>query len=234
MLQYSEKFKPQLLTDIIGNKPQIAQIKNWILKFNDGKKTVGQSKKRRKIDITFFKDDDELECETTMDDVPDYNVDISINDINDTKENTKTETQHSCLIAIGKHGVGKTCTILNILTNLEFDTHIINVSKKCATKLKSAKISSKESTDKKMNKGLEKLIDNVINGINIVDNLNCEIKKNKVIVIDDLESINTQLEKNFIVALLKKNETYWHLPVIFISNGKHSKLLTIIKYFIYS
>lgn len=231
---FSEKYKPNSLSEVIGNRQQIQQIKDWIFKFNDGKKTVGQSKKQRKLNITFFNDDD--------DDMSNCNKQDSQNDEieNDTEytenENTKkkkgketTETQHSCLIALGKHGVGKTCTIINTLKNLGFTIHNINVSKKCAIKVKSAKISAKENSNKKTNKNLERLIDKVINGINILDNLNDTIQDKKVILIDEIESINTQLEKNFVVTLLKKNETFWHCPVIFISDGKHSKLSTLIK-----
>lgn len=232
-MTFCEKYKPNSLNDIIGNKTQIQQIKDWILKFDDGKKVVGQSKKQRKLNITFFKDDDEYDNDNTntnSDDIEiDYtNVNTKAGDKPVIKSST-TETQHSCLIALGKHGVGKTCTVLNTLKYLGYTIHNINVAKKCAVKVKSAKISTKDASNKKTTKSLEKLIDKVINGINICDNLNGNIKENKVIVIDEIESINSQLEKNFIVALLKKNETFWHCPVVFISDGKHSKLSTIIK-----
>jgi hypothetical protein len=239
LMSYCEKYRPHSLSDIIGNRSQIQQIKDWISKFDDGKKTVGQSKKQRKLNITFFKDDDEYggnnSDQNDQNDQEDNSEGIDIDYSNNAtldnkgkKGKSTTEVQHSCLIALGKHGVGKTCTILNTLKQLGYVVHNINVSKKCAVKVKSAKI-AKDNSNKKANKSLEKLIDKVINGINIVDNLNGEVKENKVIVIDEIESINTQLEKNFVVALLKKNETFWHCPVIFISDGKHSKLSTMIK-----
>lgn len=235
IITFSEKYKPNSLSEVIGNRTQIQQIKDWLLKFDDGKKMVGHSKKQRKLNITFFNDEEEFENKDIVQseinvDSEQIEVDYTNNaTILEKKKNSTTEVQHSCLIALGKHGTGKTCTILNTLKSLEYTVHNINVSKKCAMKVKSAKISAQDTSNKKTNKNLEKLIDKVINGINIIDNLNNTIKENKVIVIDEIESINTQLEKNFIVTLLKKNEMFWHCPVIFISNGKHSKLSTVIK-----
>lgn len=237
---YCYKYKPNSLSEIIGNRSQIQQIKNWISKFDDGKKTVGQSKKQRKLNITFFKDDDEGGYENNnsgninSDDIEETDeVDYSNNATLDTTDKKKgkstTEVQHSCMLAIGKHGVGKTCTILNTLKQMGYTVQNINVAEKCTVKAKSGKISTKDISNKKANKSLEKLIDSVVNGINICDNLNDTIKENKVIVIDEIESINSQLEKNFVLALLKKNELFWHCPVIFISDGKHSRLSTIIK-----
>lgn len=235
-ITFCEKYKPTSLSEVIGNRSQIQQIKDWISKFDDGKKMVGQSKKQRKLNITFFNDDDEMENDATeasgdVDGESDQlDIDYSNNvTVSGKKSKSTTEVQHSCLIALGAHGVGKTCTILNTLKHLGYIVHNINVSKKCAIRVKSAKISTKDTSNKKTNKNLEKLIDKVINGVNILDNLHNDIKENKVIVIDEIESINTQLEKNFVVTLLKKNETFWHYPVIFISDGKHSKLSTVIK-----
>lgn len=238
--QYCYKYKPNSLSEVIGNRSQIQKIKDWISKFNDGKKTVGQSKKQRKLNITFFKDDEDGGYENNnfgeinsdeveeTDDV-DYTNNATLDTGDKKKGKSTTEVQHSCMLAIGKHGVGKTCTILNTLKQMGCTVQNINVSEKCTVKAKSGKISTKDTSNKKANKSLEKLIDSVVNGINICDNLNDTIKENKVIVIDEIESINSQLEKNFVLALLKKNELFWHCPVIFISDGKHSRLSTIIK-----
>ena len=234
---FVDKYKPVQLSDIFGNRTQIQQIKNWISKFNDGKKMIGQSKKRRKINIAMFEDNEENHSEENNNDSSEIVYDPNMSEQIKKKNNkNQIDTQHSCLLITGKHGTGKSCTVSCVLQNMNYKVQNINVSKKCAIKMKSSKSNkankinkSTSKTGGKINKNLEKLIDDVINGINICDNLNNEYQEKKVMVIDNIESINSQIEKNFILALLKKNELCWHVPIIFISNGKHSKLLTIMK-----
>jgi DNA polymerase III delta prime subunit len=228
---FADKYRPTSISEVIGNRTHIQQIKDWIMKFDDGKKTVGQSKKQRKINITFFEDDDDTgdNNEVEIGGGDSENIGDENDDTKKPKGKSTTNVQHSSLLISGKHGVGKTCTVTNTIKQMGYVVQNVNVAKKCAIKLKSAKISSKQTENKKNNKNLEKLIDKVINGINICDNLNEREQEKKVILIDEIESINAQTEKNFVLALLKKNEMYWHCPVIFISNGKHSKLATVIK-----
>jgi len=76
------------------------------------------------------------------------------------------------------------------------------------------------------------VIDNVNKltvGSNVYSKLNDEEKEKIAVVIDELESAISPVEKNFILTLLKKNEERWFFPILFISSGKHSKLNTTIK-----
>lgn len=54
-------------------------------------------------------------------------------------------------------------------------------------------------------------------------------KKKIAIVIDDLESISSTNDRNFILKLQKLNNTEWMFPIIFVSNDQHSKMLNEIK-----
>jgi len=54
-------------------------------------------------------------------------------------------------------------------------------------------------------------------------------KNKKVVVIDELESLTSTTEKNFISSLIKNNELTWEYPIILISNNQHNKLLSDIK-----
>ena len=120
---------------------------------------------------------------------------------------------HSCLFIAGDHGVGKTCTVFAILRQINYSIQLINLTKIGTNK----------------NKNIENCVDKILNGNNIIDHLT-ENKHVKVaIIVDEVESANSPVEKNFILTLLKKNEESWYCPIIFISNGKHSRIATVLK-----
>ena len=53
---------------------------------------------------------------------------------------------------------------------------------------------------------------------NIFDKMNGLNDNNDVLLIDEIESANSPVEKSFIQSLLKKNEEKWFFPIIFISS----------------
>ena len=188
---FTEKYYPKTPNDIIGNKSQINQIKEWLSKYKENRETILKDlKKHKKVKVII---DDK---ETT-----DIGHEI----------NYKNNDYHSCIIIIGDHGVGKTCTITAILNQLGYTIQNIDLTK----------IGS--------NKNVAENIDKLVKGNNIFDHLigNKEIKT--AIIIDEIESANSPIEKNYIISLLKKNEELWFTPIIFISNGKHSKIVTVLK-----
>ena len=207
---FMDKYQPKSLSDIIGNKTQILQIKEWLNKYNENKeKTLKDPKKRKKKSIIIPENIcDEID-EITTDDIP-------IDDTNDKDDITYSQKYNntgprSCMIIIGDHGVGKTCTVNATLNNLGYTVQTINLTK----------IGS--------NKNILENVEKIMKHDNILDHLNNNVSSKIVIIVDEIESASSPVEKNFILTLLKKNEEKWYYPIIFISNGAHSKLTTLLK-----
>ena len=66
-------------------------------------------------------------------------------------------------------------------------------------------------------------------GVNIFDLINLNNNQKRAIVIDNIESISSTVEKTFITQLIKLNQVGWYLPIIFIGNNKHNKIINFIK-----
>lgn len=213
---FLDKYTPKVITDIVGNKTQIYQIKEWIENFEANKIKFFQNPKKRKKIKAIVKDiSDEIIGETgdaaDIDGISHANI-LGSNDSSNTKKLVNSGN-HSCLLIIGDHGVGKTCTVTSILNNLEYATHFVNLPKVGTNK----------------NKNIEEHVDKMLHCNNIFDHLS-KTKAGKIaMVVDELESANSPVEKNFVLTMLKKNEEKWFFPIIFISNGKHSKITTVLK-----
>jgi DNA polymerase III delta prime subunit len=117
----------------------------------------------------------------------------------------------SSIIISGNHGVGKTTLVYTLLKNLNYEIVTINFTKI------------------KVCKNIGDFVKKLINNNNIINLLDNVVSKKKIIVIDELESIISSTEKNYILSFLKYNEITWVCPIIFISNNQHNKLLSDIK-----
>lgn len=219
-ISFSEKYIPKTLNDIIGNKSQITYIKNWLINYDKNKKlhtSNVKTKKKEPLKIdTDIDDSDEVDIVTDITADTDINVDTDIDvhefeNKNRPKNKKNVDGTHACMTIFGDHGVGKTCTITTILNSLEYNIQTIDFSK----------IGS--------NKNMMEYINKIIKCNNIYDQLNDNNNMRTAIIVDEMESAGSPIEKKFILTLLKKNEEYWYFPIIFISNGKHSKLITILR-----
>ena len=141
-----------------------------------------------------------------IDEIDDNNTD----DIILPKKNNNSSNK-SCLIITGNHGIGKTHFLVSILNSLKYDIYKINFIK--------------VNNIKNINEFIEK----TIFGISISDRINNVINKKKIILIDNLECISSNNEKNLLKLITKLNDINWYLPVIFISNNEHNKLIYFIK-----
>ena len=198
---FSIKYIPKNINDIIGCKDQINNIRQWLNNFQKNKKEIMNKcgmkkpkKNQKKIKETF---------DSTTEDM----IESIVPDIN----TEKNQYPHSCLIIIGNHGTGKTCVINAILKELGYNIETINLSK----------IGS--------NKNIMENINKITKGSNIVDKLINKDKIHNALIIDEIQSANSPVEKNYITTLLKINEEKWFYPIIFISNKKHSKFISTIK-----
>lgn len=118
----------------------------------------------------------------------------------------------STALVTGEHGVGK-----SILVELAV--------KHCGFIMKKIKLSDSKDT-----KSMEKFIKSVMNGNNILDKLQNESNK-YVLVIDEMETIISNVEKKLLKELQKMNNEKRSHPIIFISTNHHSKLLVSLKKF---
>jgi DNA replication protein DnaC len=220
MIPWTEKYKPRILADIIGNKQQIYQIMDWLKNYDKNKKIyLANPRKRKKNniklnspDIEEIDNDNEHEFDAQpydIDLIPDLPFSKPISKSN--KKKKRTDEQCSSLIIIGDHGVGKTVTINAILNELHYDVQTINLSKLGS------------------NKNVNEMVEKLVKSTNIFDKIIGSSVKNPAIIIDELEAVNSQAEKNFISTLFKYNDEHWTFPIIFISNGKHSKVTSTLK-----
>jgi DNA polymerase III delta prime subunit len=132
-------------------------------------------------------------------------------------DNKKKNYSTNSLIISGIHGIGKTLIIDLILEKYNYDTLYIT----------SSNIKDFFDTTVKKDKKnvLEKyLIDDSNNTMNEIISI-----KRKAIIITDTEKITLTKEKNLLTQLCKINEHKKSVPIIFITNEHHSKLINDIK-----
>lgn len=214
------KYKPRKIKDIFGCKEQTHAIIEWLDNFEAmAKKNRGKSKKK-----TIVIKEEKLEDSNDIDDV--------VLPVITSKKQTKDK---SCIIVTGDHGTGKTSIVQCILMNKKYDVHTIDFSK--ISKMKEIKKEPKKGkTPKKAkeNKDLGKVlmsdfIEKTMKGVDIYDTITGAKKKKMAIIIDELESIISPVEKNFVTRVLKQNDSDWMCPIIFIANNHHTKIINVVK-----
>jgi hypothetical protein len=218
---WTNKYKPRKIKEIFGCGEQVKAIVKWLDNFDAmAKKNRGNSKKK-----PIVIKDDILEDSNDPDD-----IDLPI--ISPGKKQTKDK---SCLIVTGDHGTGKTCIVQSILMSKKYDIYTIDFSK--ISKMKETKKAPKKGgklSKAKDNKDpgkvlLNDFIEKTMKGINIYDTITATKKNKMAIIIDELESIISPVERNFITGVLKQNDSDWVCPIIFMANNHHSKIINAVK-----
>lgn len=146
-------------------------------------------------------------------DIDDIDLEDTCDEKIDEKVNEKTinSPNKSCMIITGNHGIGKTSVVVTILKSLDYMIYQIDFNK----------IDNfKDIVD---------FIEKPIFGNSITEKINSVNIKNKVLLIDNLESILSINQKKFLIKLTKYNDGVWKIPIIYISNNKHNKLMYFIK-----
>lgn len=126
-------------------------------------------------------------------------------------KNNPNNKYTSCVIVTGDHGVGKSTAVDIILKEYKYDVHNINLN--ILKNIKNA----------------EDIINKIMLSSNVLSIMNNDVQHKMAIVVDELESISSSVEKGHILSLQKLNDVNWYCPIIFISNNQHNKLITSIK-----
>ena len=238
---WTSKYKPRKITEIHGNQTAVKNIVEWLDTFNANAKLYRGKGKKKKIVI---KSDKDTSLDGGDSDNSEINIEEKIELIGETmtkKVTKKVNKAKSCIIVTGNHGVGKTSTIQCILENKGYSVNMINfmqIAKMKDTKEKEPKKTKRTKKDKTTKTVVSKdtgkislndFVEKTMKGKNIYDLVTGEKKKKMAIVIDEIESIITPIEKTFIGLVLKQNENVWACPIIFIANNHHTKVINIIK-----
>lgn len=207
------KHEPKTVKELIGNNYEITTIQNWLNNFDKSKKLYLEKKTNIKMNKNVKKIKKVKKDTDNINDVNDENkkdknnnndVGVKKNNSNNTSSDIKIKSLRSCLSLIGKHGIGKTTMVRVILKEMGFTIKELDLTF----------LGSKKEIDVN--------IDKTIFTTNIIDKVNDNNNIKTVLLIDNFESIKSTIEQNFIKVLIKKNSINWFIPIIIISDKKHS------------
>ena len=215
-LYWKSKYMPQKIESLDIDTNVVFKIKRWLNDYDKNKQlfmTNYNGKKTRNKKIVNVEENDNKENTENVENTEtndDTNFDTNNDDIIVT-EKIINEPNKSCLLITGTFGSGKSSTIISILNSLEYTIYQLNYNK----------ISNFKNVDE--------IIEKTIFNRSITNRLNNITDKKKILVIDNIESLTSNNEKELIINLIKFNENKWVFPIILISNNKHNKLLYLIK-----
>lgn len=214
---FTVKHAPTKISDIVGCKKQIDMLSNWLKNYEENgreHRAFMEQIKRRKGKRTT-----KVRAKKTK---SNDSVSDSISGQFSNKGKKKSYSEASCALVSGDHGCGKTSIVKAVLNSFKYKIRTVDFSKLTTGSIDSFTRSLLDC-------------DGVYTFVN-EQNDNTEVIKNGkrvaakiAIIIDEVESVSSNNEKNLINTLLEINEMSWKAPVIFISNNKHKKLINRLK-----
>ena len=135
--------------------------------------------------------------------------------------NKKTYSTNSIMIS-GVHGIGKSLIINLMLEKHDFEPFYITSSN-----IKDF-FDSTTKKKKKVNVLEKFLVDDSKSEMNKIIKI-----KRKALIISDTEKITLTKEKLLLISLCKINEQKRIIPIIFVANDQHSKLINELKSLVY-
>ena len=203
-LSWTSKYCPDTIDKIIGQDEAINKLCTWLINFDATKKKLMATEnfvnRKRRRKKKIIDIEDNDDNEDTEDKIPEGYSNMKTN-----------KGPYSCAIISGNHGVGKTCIVNAIIHTMKYKKQTINFSK------------IKKASD------ITDAIDNIFKNSNILTLMDGKHNNRTVLVIDETESILCPRDKACILSLIKNNLFQWVCPMIFISDGQHTKLLSEIK-----
>jgi DNA polymerase III delta prime subunit len=126
--------------------------------------------------------------------------------------NEDNEDKAVNMIVIGPHGVGKKTIISTVLTDYGYNIETINFN------------------NLKNNKNIDEYIISLLKGKSIYNIMyNTPTSEKRALVIEDLESITSTVDKKILDTIRKYNTEHKYLPIIYISNTQHTKFISVLK-----
>jgi hypothetical protein len=198
----TERYAPKSKKYIIGCDKEVNEIDSWITKFNKNRKDFHERKSKKKTTSKRRKKSTkkELNNNVEVENSIDIEKDISLS-------NRKNPNLCSCLIVTGDHGCGKSSIVKAILNGKKYIIKQINFTKTLNVKR----------------------IDDFVNNLMFSKNVYGDKERKVAILVDEIESVSTPKEKKIILSLIEKNNDTWALPIIFISNRNHKKMINVVK-----
>ena len=129
-------------------------------------------------------------------------------------ENFKNQNQPGTIIVSGNHGIGKNASLNILLSELNFTVKTLS----------SNNIKNKKTISEVINSCHQKQ-----NIFHVLTNSTSHNNTKFALIIDDTETITLTSEKDSLLELCKNNDKNKIMPIIFISNNQHSKLISDIK-----
>lgn len=254
-----EKYAPTKISEIIGSKKQIFELVEWLKKYKhiahqnllkinekekekdrkNGRKVKKEPKKKIIVEEIFDDDDDNINNEESEDNEEDNKFVVKLkkesakrggfgmkdddifgdehddSDVDDTVDNKKTKKKNpdlcSCAVITGDHGTGKTAMVRAILNGLGYQIKSINFAKMGIVK------------------NIDDFIESLLIGEDVYETMENKKPREYAIIVDEVQSVSTPIEKCIIAGLLKQNSLKWGAPVIFIGSNKHKKIMSVIK-----
>lgn len=207
---WTDKYYPHDLSEIIGNINIIEYIKHWLLSFNENKKKI-MLERMEKMESKIKSKPKNSKKNTSDDTETKGQGKKAQGGETAASKREKKQNNSGCLLVTGDHGVGKTCTILAILKDMNYDVQTLDFSR----------IQKMEN--------IKDFINRIISPNDILSMVQNKKQKKTVVVVDELESIISKIEMGCIMTLIESNELKLRFPIIFISNNQHSKFINEIK-----
>ncbi len=136
-------------------------------------------------------------------------------DVEEVADNKKTKKKNpdlcSCAVITGDHGTGKTAMVRATLNGLGYQIKSINFAKMGIVK------------------NIDDFIENLLIGDDVYETMEKKRPREYAIIVDEVQSVSTPIEKCIVAGLLKQNSEKWGAPVIFIGSNKHKKIMSTIK-----
>lgn len=196
----TERYAPRSKKDIIGCKKEVKEIDSWISNFNKNRKQFYQRMEKKKSITKRRKKSTKKKMDDEIEDNDDDDYEVIIS-------NKKNPDLCSCLIVSGDHGCGKSSIVKAILNGRGYTIKQINFTKTANVKR----------------------IDDFVNNLMFAKNVYGDKTEKTALFVDEIESVSTPKEKKIIMTLIEKNNEKWALPIIFVSNRNHKKIINIVK-----
>jgi tRNA A37 threonylcarbamoyladenosine biosynthesis protein TsaE len=217
---FTVKYAPNKIKEIVGCEKQVNTLSNWLINYESSRRSHIEFMRMKKTTKN-KKRVTRVKKKTDSKDSADF---IAIPQTG--KKRKKTYTEASCALVTGDHGCGKTSIVKAVLNSFKYKIRTVNFAR-LTSGTNSGNINIKSFTNSILD------CDDVYTlmndqHMNSADN-STRVASKIAIIIDEVESISSNTEKEMIRTMLDINSMRWKAPVIFISNNKHKKLITLLK-----